>query len=181
MYATCEQLLVKAANNENFEDELQNFTQFYGSDFDPSVLETQLNTLPFCFSPNVGNMETFRDVLKQVKAFSKGHKLVVSEVVKLLKLIMVMPATNAVSERSFSAMRRLYTYTRTNMSQNRLNNMMVLHIHKEKTDALNLLSVANEFVTESEHRLNLFGKFTELDSRRKNVPVKSRGVQVNLI
>ena len=47
-----------------------------------------------------------------------------------------MPATNVVSERSFSAMRRLYTYLRTNMGSSRLNNAMVLHIHKARLDKL---------------------------------------------
>ena len=92
-----------------------------------------------------------------MKGLSKGQKLLIGEVVKLLKLVIVMPATNAVSERSFSAMRRLYTYLRTNMSQNRLNNMMVLHVHKEKTDALKLVKVANEFVFGSEDQLKRFG------------------------
>ena len=88
-----------------------------------------------------------------------------------------MPATNAVSERSFSAMRRLYTYLRTNMSQNGSNNMMVLHVHKEKTDALKL---ANEFAFGSKHRLKQFGKFTDIDLGRNDVPVKSCGVYVNI-
>ena len=74
-----------------------------------------------------------------------------------------MPATNDLSERSFSAMRRLYTYLLTNMSRNRLNNMMVLHVHKEKTDALKLLNVANKFVFGSENRLKQFGKFADID------------------
>ena len=55
-----------------------------------------------------------------------------------------MPASNAVSERSFSAMPRLYTYLRTNMGNSRLNNMMLLHIHKNRLDNLSLLEVANE-------------------------------------
>ena len=88
-----------------------------------------------------------------------------------------MPATNAVSERSFSAMRRLYTYLRTNMSQNGLNNMMVLHAHKEKTDVLKL---AHEFAFGSKHRLKQFGKFTDIDLGRNDVPVKSCGVYVNI-
>ena len=91
-----------------------------------------------------------------------------------------MSTTNAASERSFSAMRRLYTYLRTNMSQSSLNHTMVLHIHKEKTDALSLVNTANEFVFASEHRLKQFGKFTDVDLRSKNVPVKSCGVYVNL-
>ena len=91
-----------------------------------------------------------------------------------------MPATNAVSERSFSAMRRPYTYLRTNMTQNRLNNSMVLHIHKEKTDDLSMVDIANYFVEGSEHRMSIFGKFTDLDLRSRSVPVKSCGVNVNL-
>ena len=55
-YATCEQLVVKAANNDNFEDELQKVKQFYGNDFDTSVLQTQLNTLPNCLPSNHGNI-----------------------------------------------------------------------------------------------------------------------------
>ena len=119
-------------------------------------------------------------VLKQVKAFSHGHKILVSEIINILKLILVMPATNAVSERSFSAMRRLYTYTRTNMTQSRLNNTIVLHIYKDKTDALNLVDVANEFVSGSEHRQSIFGNFSEIDFRRKDAQVKSKCIQVNV-
>ena len=91
-------------------------------------------TLPL----GASNAETFIDALKQVKGLSEGEKLLIGEVAKLLKLAIVMPATNAVSERLLSVMRCLYTYLRTNMSQNRLNNLMVLHVHKEKIDALKL-------------------------------------------
>ena len=61
-----------------------------------------------------------------------------------------MPATNAVSERSFSAMRRFFTYLRTNMGPNRLNNTMVLHVHKERLDQLSLIDIANDFVKGSD-------------------------------
>ena len=70
-----------------------------------------------------------------------------------------MPATNAISERSFSAMRRVKTYLRATMSQVRLNNCMVLHVHRDMTDELDLAVVANRLVKGSEHRESLFGKF----------------------
>ena len=54
----------------------------------------------------------------------------ISEVDKMIKLVIEMPATIAVSEHSFSAIRRLYTYLITNMGSSRLNNTVVLHIHK---------------------------------------------------
>ena len=75
-----------------------------------------------------------------------ASKAYISRVIKLLKLLIVMPATNAVSERSFRAMRKLFTYCRTNMGQNRLNHAMVLHVRKEKSDAFYPFNVVNEFV-----------------------------------
>ena len=81
-----------------------------------------------------------------------------SEVCKLIHLILVMPATNAFSERSFSSLRRIKTYLRSTMHHNRLNHLMMLHVYKRLTDS-DMKSVANEFVAGSEHHLALFGKF----------------------
>ena len=77
-----------------------------------------------------------------------------------MQLILVMPATNSTSERSFSALRRVKTYLRSTMGQQRLNDLILLHVHKEITDSLNLKEVINNFVN-SEHRLQIFGKFSE--------------------
>ena len=82
-----------------------------------------------------------------------------SEVFTVMKLLLVMPATNATSERSFSALRRVKTYLRSSMGQMRLNNLMVLHVHKDLTDGLDLNEVGNEFVGNKEVRMRLFGKF----------------------
>ena len=71
-------------------------------------------------------------------------------------LILVAPATNATSQRSFSALRRLKTYFRTTMTQPRLNHLMLLHIHKEDCDKLNLEQCADDFCANSEHRRNIF-------------------------
>ena len=74
-----------------------------------------------------------------------------------MKLLLVLPATNATSERSFSALRRVKNYLRSTMTQERLNNLMVLHVHKESLDRLELERVAHEFVSGREGRLRVFG------------------------
>ena len=56
------------------------------------------------------------------------------------------------SERCFSAMRRINTYLRSTTGQERLNHLMLLHLHKEKLDNLDLVFIANEFDSGSEHR-----------------------------
>ena len=70
-----------------------------------------------------------------------------------------MPATNAVSERSFSSMRRLKSYLRSTINQSRLNHVMILHMNKEKVDSLDLDVIGNEFVEGNEHHLKYLGKF----------------------
>ena len=72
---------------------------------------------------------------------------------------MVMPATNSTSERSFSAMRCVKSYLRSTMSQEKLNNLIVLYIHKEYTDSIKLCDIGNDFVSKIERRTQVFGKF----------------------
>ena len=75
-----------------------------------------------------------------------------------------MPATNSTSERSFSALRRVKTYLRsTIITQVRLNSIMTLNVHKERTDCLNLVDIGNDFVAGSEHRQSIFGTFRDTD------------------
>ena len=57
-------------------------------------------------------------------------------------LLQVMPSTNATSKRLFSALRRVKTYLCSTTCQERLNNLLVLHVHKDRTDSLDMLQVA---------------------------------------
>ena len=74
-----------------------------------------------------------------------------------------MPATNAVGERSFSALRQGKTYLRSTTGDSKLNHYMMLHVHKDGTDAPTLVDAANDFVGEKENRKQLFGKFSAND------------------
>ena len=53
----------------------------------------------------------FRDIHLHFQALPQLEVILLSEVAKLIKFVLLlMPATNAVSERSASAMRRIKTY-----------------------------------------------------------------------
>jgi len=123
-------------------------------------LSAQLRNLGTSFSKERRTTTiSLSECLQYLRRLSPAEKSFYSEVVRLARLILVMPATNAVSERCFSAMRRLKTYLRSTMQQSRLNHVMLLHIHKELLDQLNLVDIGNEFVRESEHRARVFGSF----------------------
>ena len=86
-------------------------------------------------------------------------KSMFTEVHKLLTIYLTVPMTSATAERTFSSLRRLKNYLRSTMTQKRLNNVMLMHTHKERTDKINLLSIAKDFVASNERRANYFGHY----------------------
>ena len=89
-----------------------------------------------------------------------NYLVYLSEMVKLSELILVAAATNATSEMSFSALRRVKkTYLHSSITQSRLNHLLLLHVHKKNCGELDLVQVASDFVRNSEHRRSLFGSF----------------------
>ena len=103
------------------------------------------------------------DIVEDFRAFKKDPNSQwkldhYSQILIVLKLILILPASNCTSERSFSAMKRIKTYLRTTMSQKRLNWLMILHVHKERTDNLSIERIVNLFVDRKEERLRIFGK-----------------------
>ena len=76
-----------------------------------------------------------------------------NELEKLVRLLLVAPASSAEAERSFSALRRLKTWLRSTMTQLRLNSLAVRHVHQELLDLVDVDVLINEFET----RVSMFG------------------------
>ena len=70
-----------------------------------------------------------------------------------LRLVLTSPIASATCERTFSALKHLYTDIRSTMTEKRLN------IHKELTDSLDLSSIAQQFVCKYDERKKYFGNF----------------------
>jgi hypothetical protein len=86
------------------------------------------------------------------------------QVITMVKLYLSIPVSTATAERTLSVLRRLKTYLRTDMSQKRLNNaLMLLHVHKDYTDKLDMIKIANDFVQSNERRRRYFDIFREFD------------------
>jgi len=158
-YSSLEQLVIKAALKKDYSRELNEIVTFYASDFNKSELETQLELLGQLNIPVSGHQLQFHDIQKCFQSLAPAQLSLLSQVALLVKLILLMPATNAVSERSASALRRVKTYLRTTMTQMRLNNVMVLHIHKHLTDTVDVTAILTEFSTANDERRRVFGSF----------------------
>lgn len=163
IYSNLEQLLLKASQGQDYASEFEHTCSFYKDDFQLDMLRAQLQIftnecqrqqketgIPFT---------TVFDIKEFFCTLTDSQKSLLSEVCKVVKLILIMPATNATSERSFSALRRVKSYLRSTMSQQRLNNLLILHVHKDITDTIDLQKIATEFIGDSEHRLKIFGTY----------------------
>lgn len=92
-----------------------------------------------------------------LRACSRGKLW--GEISTVAKRLLVIPATNALGKRSFPSLTHGTTYLSLTTGHSRLNHHMILQVHKDGTDALTLVDVANYFVGEKENQKQLFGKF----------------------
>ena len=150
-YRKLEDLLLNACQGWEYRDQLQ--------ELDASQLDVQLQSLQGQFTQS--DECSTKACITFLQELSFLARTYFSEVVRVVELILVMPATNAVSERSFSIMSRTKSYLRSTMREDRLNHLMTLHIYQDKPDKLDLVSIANEFVSLNERRSRFFGTFTQ--------------------
>ena len=106
-----------------------------------------------------GDYFCFDDIIVKIKELLNPEREMIKEVITLFKLILINPATTAAGERSFSTARRLKTWLRSRMNQERFRNLTVLNIHKERTDRRSTIDTANEFTYRNTHRKRNFGNF----------------------
>jgi Domain of unknown function (DUF4371)/hAT family C-terminal dimerisation region len=153
--ADIETVLLRAANGLPITSELQAVTKLY-DDLNCDTLAAQLAIFKSLFTASTPS--TVHDIVAAVKS-TAGASLLLSEIVRLLKLLLVIPATSASAERSFSSLRRLKTYLRSTIGQSRLNHLLLLHCHQDRLDQLDLHGPAQEFISANDQRAKFFGNF----------------------
>ena len=160
-YSNMESLLIGVLSSQDVSSQMDYMKENYADDVRTGYLFSQLEILKVLIKD--AQINCFADVLKAVKSLTDHERHMITEVIVICKLLLVNPATSATGERSFSMARRVKTWLRANMKQQRFNNVALLHTHKARTDKIRLLDVANEFVQRNDNRFRNFGKFTDLD------------------
>ena len=103
------------------------FVSLYANDIDMEKLQLQLKLLPDA-------VKTAAPDGIEIHKVTRIQTLL--EDIKLLRIYLTIPVTTASSERNFSGLKRIKTYLRNSMTQCRLNNCMLLHIHTNITDKI---------------------------------------------
>ena len=78
-------------------------SSFFSSDLHKFKLKTQLKTLTYIADEKQVRV---KDAITIISSLNASQKLLVSEMLKLVELILVVPVTNAISERSCSTLHR---------------------------------------------------------------------------
>ena len=154
-------MVLSAANGNSLVGIPDSIGNFLKDDFDLDRLKVQLNMIPDLIATafdnsvkKVTNVRTISSAMLESCIYQK----MLTEVHKLLLLYFTFPVTTATAERSFSTLRRVKTFLRNTMTECRLNNLFLLHVHKSRTDALKLEAIAREFISANRQRINYFGK-----------------------
>ena len=160
IFSSIEQLLLKACSGKSVDEDLTAVCDFFYDDFDKEELASELLTLQTLYASVIQSEEPSIDSLKRaLLSLSSTQRALLGMVSRVFQLLLVLPATNATSERSFSALRRIKSYLRTTMTQSRLNHLMILHYHQDLCDKLDIDSVGNEYISKNDTRRNTFASF----------------------
>ena len=81
---------------------------------------------------------------------------IIGEVTKLVRIVLTLPVSSCTAERSFSGLRRLKTYLRSRMTQERLNAVTVMNTHKAILGRLDIDKLVDDFISKASVRQNTF-------------------------
>ena len=106
---------------------------------------------------------------KQEDILTAAHKLIkwlhvggIGDILPTFKaaatILVTIPSTSCSAERSFSALRRIKTYLRNSMKEDRLSAVAILNIERETTnfiEANRMDDIIDQFAKKNEHRAKL--------------------------
>jgi hypothetical protein len=78
-----------------------------------------------------------------------------------LKIYFAIPVSSAEGERSFSCLRRLKTWLRTTMGEERLSSLALINIESEIAEILDRNELVNKFALERDRMLNFLQKISK--------------------
>ena len=157
--------LIGTANKKSSKEDTKDESACISDLIDLDTLKEELQELPIYIE--IYNKEfaipirkiTKIDTICDIMSSKECHKECLPELYKILQLYNSIALSSATAERTFSRMRRIKTWLRSNMTANSLSNKMFANLHNERMGTINIEKIASEFIKRSERRKNYFGRF----------------------
>ena len=126
------------------------------SNIDARRLRMQLMMLhDLCQEKSVQNVASLAAIIASAQPETRR---VFKKVEQLVRLCLCLPISVAGSERFFSALRLLKTWLRNTMTQCRLTNLALMHIHADILDLVDMESLVKDFCLKTAERRSVFGQ-----------------------
>lgn len=131
---------------------------FYKDDFDKERLKLHRDMFVDIATQRDVHIDCFQSAVDLLKNVDQGAAIAnkLPELTQLVRVVLTIPVTSCTAERSFLSLRRLKTYLRSTMSQERLNNVAILNYHKDIIANVNINELAEEFISRASERRNMF-------------------------
>ena len=133
-------------------------TSFYQKDLDSNRLSLHRRMFLDQITLKDVKIKSLQDVVIYLNA-NRNLADLKPEFMKLIRLLLTIPASSCIAERSFSALRRLQNYLRSPMKSNRLNHLSLIHVHSDLTNELfqnNRIEIINKFILQNQSRKSTF-------------------------
>jgi hypothetical protein len=129
----------------------------YNKVINSKMLITQLEL--FYKLKKIKNIKNFKDLIGLLRAnrdFRVFFKSSYSEICILLRIYLTCPIANVTAERAFSCLKRIKTYLRSTIGQDRLSSLAVLNIENEYINLIDLDAAIDEFANIKNRRIKFF-------------------------
>ena len=123
-------------------------TSFYQKDFDSNHLAIHRQIFLDQITLKDVKIKSLQNVINYLKA-NRNLADLIPEFMKLIRLVLTIPASSCTAGRSFSALRRLKNYLRSPMKGKRLNHFSLIHVYSDLTNELlrnNRIEIINKFI-----------------------------------
>jgi hypothetical protein len=153
MYCRLEDFLLGKANMSDVDE--ADYKAF-ADDVNFSALNVELGMMSMCKAN--GTIPQFDSLSAMAAALLDKPpevRALFTETVNVANLLLVVPATSATAERSFSNLRRVKTWQNSTVTQARLNSVALLHCYREMQP--NLDQIISDFVGLNDYRRKFFG------------------------
>ena len=140
---------------------------YFQNELDMLKLKGEFTQLHLHFA-NYELVKNFRKILGFFELVAKcdyNYELFLPNMLKLLKLVMIHPATTASCERSFRLNNLIKSDIRSTMSHERFNHLRVMKHYKEILKELNLEDLMREFTSRNDRRKNHFSRIARVNMK----------------
>ena len=121
------------------EDSIIQFCKLYSTHIDEIILMSELNVAREYLKQQ--KSKSFIDMVQSLEKMPKAF----SQIIQIMHIVLTLPVTTASNERFFSTLKRVKSYLRTTIGDDRLSHLMLMAVEPAMVKRFNMEDLVEEF------------------------------------